>query len=160
MIDFKKIVLTTDFSKSAEAATPSAIQLARKFGGCIHLLHVFDFDQYIPDAFMAGIVMGVSSWIESQREQPQRLLNAIAKSLAESHSIEVLPILLNGHPAREIANYAQKNGMDCIVIATHGAGPLSHAVFGSVAERVVRLSPCSVLTVRSFGRPEQSSLVK
>jgi K+-sensing histidine kinase KdpD len=55
--------------------------------------------------------------------------------------------LLSGRPAREIVRYARENGVDLIVVGTHGRTGVTRALVGSVAEAVVRLAPCSVLTV-------------
>ena len=53
--------------------------------------------------------------------------------------------------ARRIADYAKKTGTDLILMGTHGRGMMGHLFMGSVAERVVRIAPCPVLTLR---RPE------
>jgi nucleotide-binding universal stress UspA family protein len=60
---------------------------------------------------------------------------------------EVNSKLVFGSAAQEIARYAQENDIDLIVIATHGETGLTRLVTGSVAERVVRLAPCPVLSV-------------
>jgi nucleotide-binding universal stress UspA family protein len=52
-----------------------------------------------------------------------------------------------GHPVVEILRYAKAEAIDLIVMGTHGRGKLAHLLMGSVAERVVRLAPCPVLTV-------------
>jgi nucleotide-binding universal stress UspA family protein len=59
-----------------------------------------------------------------------------------------------GHPADAIVRVAQERGADLIVMGTHGRTGLQHALLGSVAEKVVRLAPCPVLTVRR--RPEDA----
>jgi nucleotide-binding universal stress UspA family protein len=53
-----------------------------------------------------------------------------------------------GSPFFEIVRYAEEQQIDLIVIGTHGRGPIGHMLLGSVAEKVVRKSPCPVLTVR------------
>jgi nucleotide-binding universal stress UspA family protein len=50
-------------------------------------------------------------------------------------------------PALAIVDYAKEHAIDLIVMGTHGRGPLGHFILGSVAERVVRLAPCPVLTM-------------
>jgi nucleotide-binding universal stress UspA family protein len=54
-----------------------------------------------------------------------------------------------GEPAAEILSYAERSGVDLLVLGTHGRTGLEHALMGSVAERVVRKAHCPVLTVRS-----------
>ena len=56
--------------------------------------------------------------------------------------------MIVGHPARAIVKTATSQGIDVIVMGTHGRGGFAHLLLGSVAERVVRTSPCAVLTVR------------
>jgi len=55
----------------------------------------------------------------------------------------------SNNPAAEIVEYARTNGVDLIVMGTHGRGAIAHLLMGSVAERVVRTAPCPVLTVRN-----------
>ena len=57
-------------------------------------------------------------------------------------------IVMSSTPALAIVEYAKDHAIDLIVMGTHGRGPLAHLMMGSVAERVVRLAPCPVLTVR------------
>jgi nucleotide-binding universal stress UspA family protein len=63
-----------------------------------------------------------------------------------------------GHVANEILEYALGNGVDLIVIATHGLSGLKHFLLGSVAEKVIRRAPCPVLTVKSFGETSIQSI--
>ena len=63
-------------------------------------------------------------------------------------TIPVTHVFLEGDPATEIARYAQDANMDLIVMGTHGHSGLAHMLLGSVTEKVVRKSPCPVLTVR------------
>jgi nucleotide-binding universal stress UspA family protein len=58
-----------------------------------------------------------------------------------------------GHPAETIVRVAQERGADLIVMSTHGRTGLQHVLLGSVAEKVVRLAPCPVLTVKHRGAP-------
>ena len=60
--------------------------------------------------------------------------------------------MTSNSPAIEIVDYARKNGIDLIVMGTHGRGAIAHFFMGSVAERVVRMAPCPVLTVRNSER--------
>jgi nucleotide-binding universal stress UspA family protein len=60
-------------------------------------------------------------------------------------------VIVSNAPAYAIVDYARKANVNLIVMGTHGRGAVAHLLMGSVAERVVRLAPCPVLTVR---RPE------
>jgi nucleotide-binding universal stress UspA family protein len=72
-------------------------------------------------------------------------LTRVGREIGKEVSVETA--LLSGRAAREIAGYARDKGIDLIVMSTHGRTGMSRALLGSVAEAVVRLSPCLVLTV-------------
>jgi nucleotide-binding universal stress UspA family protein len=80
----------------------------------------------------------------------QRERKALAKSVAEirDRGIDVEPIFIIGRAYQEIVKAAKELDVDVITMATHGNKGLSHLVFGSTAEKVVRLAPCPVLTVK------------
>ena len=65
-------------------------------------------------------------------------------------------VVLYGVPFQEIVETAKARQVDLIVMGTHGRTGLMHVLLGSVAERVVRLAPCSVLVVRSVATTESS----
>jgi len=120
-----EILLPTDFSVAAEAASVVATAMARETGARLHVVHV------VPPATDPSI----------GSEQLTRL----GRRLASGLSVELA--LLSGRAAREITAYARQKGVDLIVISTHGRTGVSRTLLGSVAEAVVRLSPCLVLTV-------------
>jgi universal stress protein A len=66
-----------------------------------------------------------------------------------SPEVRTLATVVTGDPAPEIVRLAEQEVVDLIVIATHGQSGWRHFVFGSVAEKVVRLAPCPVLTIRA-----------
>ncbi len=63
-------------------------------------------------------------------------------------NLEVMRVVRYGHPVEEICQYANKNGIDLIVMGTHGRSGLSKLMMGSVTERTLRISPCPVLVLR------------
>src|SRR3990172_1383114 len=120
-----EILLPTDFSAAAEAAALVATAMARETGARLHLVHV------VPPATDPSL----------GSEQLTRLGRQLGKGLA----VELA--LLSGRAAREITAYARDKGIDLIVMSTHGRTGVSRTLLGSVAEAVVRLSPCLVLSV-------------
>ena len=120
-----EILLPTDFSAAAEAAALVATAMARETGARLHVVHV------VPPATDPSL----------GSEQLTRLGRQLGKGLA----VELA--LLSGRAAREITAYARDKGIDLIVMSTHGRTGVSRTLLGSVAEAVVRLSPCLVLTV-------------
>ena len=61
--------------------------------------------------------------------------------------------IILGDAAEEVLNYVQSEGIDLVIMGTHGRKGLEHIIFGSVAERVVKQSPVPVLTVNPYGKP-------
>jgi nucleotide-binding universal stress UspA family protein len=83
---------------------------------------------------------------EIEKESRQRLGSLLAET--ERTTFRAETALLAGNPFLEIIRYARAHNVDLIVMGTHGRGPIAHMLLGSVAEKVVRKSPCPVLTVR------------
>lgn len=120
-----EILLPTDFSAAAQAAALVATAMARETGARLHLVHV------VPPATDPSL----------GSEQLTRL----GRQLGKDFALELA--LLSGRAAREITAYARDKGIDLIVMSTHGRTGVSRTLLGSVAEAVVRLAPCLVLTV-------------
>lgn len=147
MIELQNILLPIDFSAPSEKATDYALTLARKFNATLHLLHVIeDPVVYIP--------MYESYPVPSRQQfetyAQTRLDNWITAEQAEGVKLEVS--WRHGRPDVEIVEFAEDSGIDLIVLGTHGRGLAAHLLLGSVAEKVVRKSPCPVLTVHPKGK--------
>ena len=120
-----EVLFPTDFSPASEAAGRIARAMALEAGARLHVLHV------VPPVTDASVF----------REQ----LTRVGQGLAEGLRVETA--LRSGLAGRAIVHYAHEKGVDLIVLGTHGRTGWSHAILGSVAETVVRLAPCPVLTV-------------
>ena len=119
------LLFPTDFSEASDAAARVARDLAGETGAILHVVHV------VPP------VTDPANAAEQLAEAGTRL--------AEGRRIETA--LLSGRIAREIVRYARERHIDLIVLGTHGRTGFSRAILGSVAEAVVRLAPCMILTV-------------
>lgn len=149
MINFRKIALTTDLSDNANEAIPFAVDLAKKYGGSIELVHVCEDTVYYASAAAAeGFVVDMEEFATKIAKDREDALRKQAADMTAKFGVVVSPTLRKGHAANEIVAYAKEAKPDVVVIATHGRTGLSHLVFGSVAERVIRLCPCPVLSVR------------
>ena len=142
VLQVRKILVPTDFSACAAAALDCAVELAKKWSAEILLLHVVpDFAQYVaPDLAVALPVV-----IESARSQGTAELEKARKSIT---GVTVRTELLEGPIHERILSAAAAGKVDMIVLGTHGRTGVKHALLGSVAERIVRVSPVPVLTVR------------
>lgn len=149
MIKLKKILVPTDFSDFSKPAVDYACALAARFESELHLLHVVD-DPTVHVSDPTMIAMGA---LYDKQEERHELAQAEMQKLTGDwdNGVEIVRETREGASFVEIVRYAKKNEIDLIVIGTHGRSGLKHVLIGSVAERVVRKSPCPVLTVRPEG---------
>jgi len=149
MIEFKNILLTTDFSSNSAVARPYAVDLAKKYGAKLHLLHIFEDAGYYHDAGMnEGVPFVPMEWIEKAQTERKRKLNELAAAIEAEDGVKADATIRVGSAPNEIIDFAAENNIDCMVISTHGKTGLAHFIFGSIAEKIVRMSPCPVLTIR------------
>ncbi|MGB8656972.1 MAG: universal stress protein [Candidatus Zixiibacteriota bacterium] len=151
MLPYKRIICPTDFSKPSYKALKVANELALHFSAELILVHVISPIPIVPvPAFpeSPGAATGfdvVAYQKEFERAARKKLKEAARRKVPGN--IRVQTVIEEGNAADEIGRIAQKRKADLIVIATHGETGWRHLIFGSVAERVVRHAPCSVLTV-------------
>lgn len=143
MKDIHHILVPTDFERPSNEAIELATSLAQSFGAKITLLHVWQVPIYPYMDFTLN-----SDLITRMEEAATERLSVGLKNLKQ-----ILPssesMLKMGLPWQEILDVIANLKPDLVVMGTHGRRGLTHAFLGSVAERVVRLSPAPVLTVRS-----------
>jgi nucleotide-binding universal stress UspA family protein len=140
-----KILCATDFSEEGQAAEARALELARALGAELVYVHVnVETPLYGEAAFAMADVERV---YEAQRRWAEDTLRARAAA-AEKAGVRPRAVLRVGVPFEQIVAAAGEEAADMIVIGTHGRSGINRLLMGSVAERVVRLAPCPVLTVR------------
>lgn len=149
MISLNQILVPTDFSSSSEAALRFAAELASRFGGVLHVLHVIE-SAVIPDSLARFLAPRP---IEERRTPAAESFAGDVLGNGPLAEQEVVSAAVEGVAAREIVRYAGEHGIDLIVIGSHGNTGLAHILLGSVAETVVRTAPCPVLTVKRKGAP-------
>lgn len=148
MIALNKVLVATDFGPAAESALRYGRALARGFGAELHVLHVVDniFARAVTGYAYAGISPTVQEDLErAGQRQTEALLRDDDRRDLHARAITKT----STSPADAIAEYARHHGIDLIIAGTHGRGPVAHLLLGSVAERLVRIAPCPVLSVRS-----------
>jgi nucleotide-binding universal stress UspA family protein len=144
-MDIRHILAPTDFSEYANRAVAAAIELAQAFGGKLTILHVVEPPSYLVDSHASshhGPLL-----LKAMEEQAGQELARLLTQLPAAQ-VEITRRVMVGVPYQQILACASAEPVDLIVIATHGRTGLRHLVLGSVAERVVRLAPCPVLTIR------------
>ena len=161
MILLKNILVATDFGEASDAALGYGREFATRFGARLHVLHVTE-----PVFTNAGTENYAAVAPELQKEIETSARRRLDELLIDSDGSgpPTSPAILTARgPAYAIVDYAKGHNIELIVVGTHGRGALAHLVMGSVAERVVRLAPCPVLTVRhpehEFIRPDTLAAV-
>jgi len=148
-----KILVPVDFSPSSHAALESAADLALHFGAAIHLVHVIPmfptatFPDYIPEA----------KFMEETRKEAERHFAGATAGLT-AKGIKVGSSVESGDDvASAILDVAERENADMVVISTHGLTGWHPLVFGSIAEKVMKLVQCPVLLLRT---PKPASSAK
>lgn len=136
----KKILLPVDFSTAGEAALQMATSLARDSGATLIVLHV----EEPPMAYGGGeLYYGL---VEPDRTELTRMLHEVKPS---DPSIPVVYRMVTGDPATSVVQAAEEEGVDFIVVGSHGRTGLGRLLMGSVAESIVRKAECPVITVKA-----------
>lgn len=140
---FQNILFPVDFSENNRRVVPYVLDMAAAHGSTLHLLYVVrDLSHfagfYVPHPNLDGMVKDVS-------EGAQRKMDEFRA--AHFSGLNTTAKVLVGDAADSIVAYARENLIDLIIMGTHGRRGLEHAIFGSVAEKVVKFSPVPVLTV-------------
>lgn len=148
-MDWKTILVPHDFSASANHAAAMARDLAKLTRGRILLLHVIDLP-YQMQPEMVIMPMPTNAPV-SVRDYALATAEAHVQDLAKrlvADGVAASTFVRFGSPVTEILQLADDEKADVIVMGTHGRTGLRHLLIGSVAERVVRMSPHPVLTIR------------
>jgi nucleotide-binding universal stress UspA family protein len=141
MIRIRRILYPTDFSSYSNQAYFHAVALAENHGAQLTILYVYNENGGEADR---------KFWQE-QLEQ----IHPVDPTIVVHH------VFLQGDPATEIVRYARDSAEDLIVMGTHGRTGLERLLMGSVAEKVMRDAPCSVLVVKlpkGISVPERASM--
>jgi nucleotide-binding universal stress UspA family protein len=145
MVYFRKILITTDMSEFSLAAMEYAASVGLLYAAKLRLLHVLE---HTPGG-MKRLGLEDDGKAEerlAEQETARELREFVAQKVGPH--IPLVPVVRSGSPAEMITQYAKEEGMDLIVMATHGRTGLRHILMGSVAEKVVRTSDVPVLTVK------------
>jgi nucleotide-binding universal stress UspA family protein len=145
MINITNVLVATDFSETSASALNYGREFARTFGATLHVLHI------VENALMwAGPEAAGLDVVHLQGELAAEARLALDRIITDEDRAQLhamAAVRTGNSPAVEIAAYAKAEGIDLILVGTHGRGMLDHFLMGSVAEKLVRIAPCPVLTV-------------
>jgi nucleotide-binding universal stress UspA family protein len=150
----KKVLFPTDFSSCADQALSHAVYFAETYEAELHLLHAIvlhGYDPYNPEQDMPGLEEKI--YAQLHQDAALRLDESIRTHA--TGNMEIVQVERRGvSVAPVILDYVTDNGIDLIVMGTHGRRGLGQLFLGSVAEEIVRRSACPVLTVREREEPK------
>ncbi|NQT52383.1 universal stress protein [bacterium] len=145
----RRILFPTDFSDYSLNALGYAIGLAEDYSSEMHILHVVPAPDWAVQFEQVAPVLDAEFFDQMEQSAAESIDSLAAERVRDR--LEVTTAVRRGTAFLEIVRYAKEQDIDLIVIATHGRTGLKHALFGSVAEKVVRKAPCPVLSVRPEG---------
>ncbi len=144
MDGFKNILFPVDLTETSSKIVVFVQQMAEKFHAVVHVVHVVDSLEHFSGFYVPHPSLETFSGDlkEGSRRRMAEFFNEHFP-LMENASCETLL----GDPAETIIHYAQDHDIDLIIMGTHGRKGLDRLFFGSVAEKVVKMSPVPVMTV-------------
>ncbi len=151
MIELKKILCPTDFGESAEEALRYAAMFASQYDAELTMMHVVSLFSNGPSTAEKQISeMGqyAEKFADQLHQQADEIIDRTIEDESHRH-LKMKKLTIRGFsPDQEIIRVAKEMDIDLIVMGTYGRGGVSHLLFGSTAEQVVRMANCPVLTVR------------
>ncbi|OGW39255.1 MAG: hypothetical protein A2Y97_00980 [Nitrospirae bacterium RBG_13_39_12] len=144
-MEIKSILFPTDFSEGSSNALNYAVDLSKRYGAKLHIVHV------------VHTIYNVTGWYvpHTSLDEVYKDLEKSAQKELESYASEELRgfkdierKVLTGIPHEVIVQFVKDNKIDLIVMGSHSRKGIDRVLFGSTASQVVRFAPCPVLTVR------------
>ena len=146
MVKADKILFPCDFSRNSSKILPYVLSIAEKYNSQVYILYVDELHEW------GGHFIPHPSIETLQKEALKAAEKAMDKICEEQ--LESCPNfqrkIVSGEPATEILKLIESEDIDMVVMGTHGRKGMEHAIFGSVAENVVKKSPVPVLVVNPY----------
>lgn len=146
MKTFQRVLVATDFSSASMPAFERAVQLSKASGAQLLIAHAFREEG--PHEMGYAPAAGYEEWRRGVLAAAEKKLEPLVAQ-ARGEGVDARPLVLAGSPDEAIVEAARREGVDLIVIGTHGRRGAERFFLGSVASRVVTSSECPVMTVRA-----------
>jgi nucleotide-binding universal stress UspA family protein len=143
-MELKRILWPTDLSKNAEQALPYVTSLSEKYSSEVHVLYVIEELAYHESWYGEFDRIHIEKIHKWEERKAKERLDQICESYLKGCPLYVRHIAI-GDPAKEILRIIDEEGMDIVVMSTHGRK--GHFSYGSVAEKIMRNSPVPVVTI-------------
>lgn len=144
---YDDILLPTDGSDAADAAVDNALSLAVNYDATLHVLYVADTTEYSTVTFEDNVV-------DPLEREGEGVVDRVVER-ADAEGVAAKGVVMQGGVFETIRDYVADEGIDAVVMGTHGRRGLGRALLGSVTERIVRTSDVPVLTVRQTEADEE-----
>lgn len=138
---YESILLPTDGSEASKAAYDHAMEIAERFDATLHVLYVADTTEYSTVTFENNVV-------DSLEREGKQVVDGVVED-AEARDVDAVGVVMQGGAYETIQSYVDENGVDMVVMGTHGRSGFDRIVLGSVTEHVVRTADVPVVTVRA-----------
>jgi nucleotide-binding universal stress UspA family protein len=148
----ERILVPVDYSPCSRAALQFAVELAERFQATLDIVHAWDKPSYVTEAvLMNKDPISGKSLIHMIQENAEHDLADFLSSANEKPGAVLQGRLVSGDPASALLHELKQGRHELVVVGTHGRTGLSRVLLGSVAEKLVRLSPVPVVTVPDDG---------
>ncbi len=147
-MDFKHILVTTDFSDDSVSAFSIAAKEAKAKNCKVSLLAVVN-DWDVPPVFMQDIANpeAITRYRHDLADKAKEKLGAYVQEHFKDVDVETHVELASQPVDQVITDFAKKNSCDLIIISSHGRGAIGNLLLGSVVQKVIRYSPCPVMVI-------------
>jgi nucleotide-binding universal stress UspA family protein len=142
-LEFKHLLVPVDFGEPSQRALGVAIELASKFGSKLTLVHVYEIPAYVYGGMTYATADLYAPIEDAARQQLDTLVLEVQRKVPGTTGL-----LRRGSAAAGLLATIEEAHPDLVVMGTNGRKGVSHLMLGSVAEKIVRMSPVPVLTMR------------
>ena len=147
MNEIKKILVPVDFSENSVKILQSAVAFAGRLQATLDIVFVVQSFEDYSGFFVPH--MPIAQFEEEMIQGAEKKMESYLEENVKQSDINEAKVL-SGDVAEEIINYAKEQGIDMIIMGTHGYKGLEKVLFGSVAEKVVKTAHCPVLTINPY----------
>ena len=147
MKEFKNILFPVDLSESSEKIAPYVQAVAEKFESKIHLLFVARVLDYFASIYVSA--PSINAMEKDIMEGAEKRIDEFVDQHFSDYP-GTKATVVSGDAAEQIINYIQAEGIDLVIMGTHGRKGLDKVIFGSVADRIVKTAPIPVMVVNPF----------
>ena len=151
MIEIKRTLFPIDLTENSSKILPYVLSVCEKYNSVIYLLHVVEdlrlwYGVYVPHEVPHA---SLNVFQKEALDVAEKAIERVCKEQLQSCP-NFQKRIVSGDPAPEILKTIESEDIDLVVMGTQGRKGLEHAIFGSVAENVVKKSPVPILVINPY----------